>query len=67
VWKKEELPEEWKELITVRILKKGDITDCINYGVISLLSTLYKILSNMLLSSLTPYIEEILGDHQFGF
>jgi hypothetical protein len=30
-------------------------------------STTYKILSNILLSRLTPYAEEIIGDHQCGF
>ena len=28
---------------------------------------MYKILSNILLSRLTPYAEEIIGDHQCGF
>jgi hypothetical protein len=32
-----------------------------------LLSTSYKILSNILLARLTPYAEEIVGDHQCGF
>jgi hypothetical protein len=40
---------------------------CSNYQGISLLSTLYKILSNILLSRLTPYVDEIIGDHQCGF
>jgi hypothetical protein len=31
------------------------------------LSNTYKILSNILLSRLTPYAEEIIGDHQYGF
>jgi hypothetical protein len=31
------------------------------------LSTTYKIVSNILLSSLSPYIDEIAGDHQCGF
>jgi len=31
------------------------------------LSTTYKILSNNLLSILTPYAKEIIGDHQRGF
>jgi hypothetical protein len=31
------------------------------------LSTTYKILSNILLSRLTPYAEEIIGDNQCGF
>ena len=49
------------------IYKKGDKTDCSTYRGISLLSTTYTILSNILLSRLTPYAEEIIGDHQCGF
>jgi hypothetical protein len=67
IWNKEELPEECKESVIVPIYKKGDKTDCSNYRGISLLSTTYKILSNILLSRLTPYAEEITGDHQCGF
>jgi hypothetical protein len=63
VWNKEELPYQWKESIQ----KKGERTDCSNYRGVSLLSTSYKILSNILLSSLTPYADEIIGDHQCGF
>ena len=62
-----ELPEDWKESITVPISKQGDKTDCSNYTGISLLPTTYTILSNILLSRLTPYAEEIIGDHQCGF
>jgi hypothetical protein len=47
--------------------KTGDKTDCNNYREISLLSTSYKILSNILLLWLSPYIDEIIGDHQCGF
>jgi hypothetical protein len=55
IWNEEELPEEWKVSITVPICKKGDKTDCCNYSGISLLSSTHKILSNILLSKLTPY------------
>ena len=61
------MPEEWKESNIVPIYKKGDTTDCNNYRGISLLPTTYKILSNILLSRLSPYTEEIIGDHQCGF
>ena len=61
VWKKEKLPEEWKQSIIVPIHKKGDKTDCNNYRGISLLRITYKILSNTLLSRLTPYAKEIFG------
>ena len=64
VWNKEKLSEEWKESIIVPIYKKGDKTECSNYRGISLLPTMYKILSNILLYKLTPYEEGIIGDHQ---
>jgi len=51
----------------VPIYKKGDKTDCSNYRGISLLSSTYKILSNILPSRLTPYAEKITGGHQYGF
>ena len=31
------------------------------------MSTTYKILSNILLSRLTPHAEDIIGEHQYGF
>jgi hypothetical protein len=51
----------------VSIHKKGDKTDCNNYQGISLQSTSYKIVSNILLARLTPYADEITRDHQCGF
>ena len=45
---------------------QGDKTDCSNYRGISLLPTTYKILSNILLSKLTPYTVEIIRDRQCG-
>jgi hypothetical protein len=61
----EELPDQWTESIIVPIYKKGNETDCSNHQRISLLSTSYKILFNILLSS--PYVDEIIGDYQCGF
>jgi hypothetical protein len=67
IWNKEELPQQWKESIIVPIYKKGDKTDCNNYQGISLLSTAYKTVSNILLSRLIPYVNEIIGNHLCGF
>jgi hypothetical protein len=67
IWNKEELPWQWKESIIIPIYKKGVKTDCNNYEGISLLSTAYKILSNILLAMLPPHVNEIIGDHQCGF
>jgi hypothetical protein len=67
IWNKEELPDQWIESIIVSIHKKVDKSDCINYCGISLLSTSYKILSNILLSRLSPHTDEIIVDRQCGF
>jgi hypothetical protein len=50
IWRKEELPNKWKKSIIVPVYEKGDETKCSNYRGISLLSTSYEILSNILLS-----------------
>jgi hypothetical protein len=44
-----------------------DKTVCSNCRGISLLSTSYKIVFNILVSRVSPYIDEIIGDHQCGF
>jgi hypothetical protein len=61
------LPQQWNESIIVPIHKKGDKTDCNNYRGIYLLSTAYKILSNILLAWLTQYVNEMIGHYQCGF
>jgi hypothetical protein len=61
------MSEEWKESIIVPIYNKGDKTDCSFYRGISILTTTYKLLSNILLSRLIPYAEEIIVNHQCGF
>jgi hypothetical protein len=65
-WNKEELPQHWTESIIVPVYKDNK-TDSSNYRGISLLSTSYKIVSNILLSRLSPYVDEIIWDHQCGF
>jgi hypothetical protein len=64
IWKKEKLPEEWKDSIIVTIHKKGNKTDFNIYRCLSVLPTTYKILSNILCSSLIPYAKVIIGELQ---
>jgi hypothetical protein len=57
-----------KNILFYMFIKKDDKTDRNNYGGISLSqSRTYKILSNIFISRLTPYVEETAGDHQCGF
>jgi hypothetical protein len=67
IWNKGELPDKWNVSIIVPVHKNCDKTDCSHYRGISLLSTLYNILSNILRSKLSSHIDEIIGDHQCGF
>jgi hypothetical protein len=61
------LEKELTQHKSAPIYKKCGKTYCINYRGISLLPATYKILSNILLSRLTPYAKEIIGCHQCGF
>ena len=68
IWNKEELPEMWKSrslYLSIRREIKQTVVIIRAYH-FCLLRT-YKILSNILLSRLTPYAEEIIGYHQCGF
>jgi hypothetical protein len=67
MWSKEEWPDQWKESVIVPIYKNSDKTDNSNYKGISLLSIIYKMLFQILLSRLNQHIDEIIGDHKCGF
>jgi len=67
ICKEERITEEWKETIIVPIHKRGDRDRCENYRGIALGNTAYKILSNIILGKIKPYIEKVMGDYQNGF
>jgi hypothetical protein len=48
IWNEEELSDQWRESVIVPIHKMGNKTDCNNYCGISLPSTSYKMLSNII-------------------
>jgi hypothetical protein len=58
---------KFKNYFLAPIHKKGNETDYSNCHGISLQSTSYKILSNIILSRLNPHIDEIIRDHHCGF
>jgi len=67
ILEEEMIPEEWTETITVPIHKRGDRVRCKNYRGIALGNAAYKILSDIILGNIEPYIEKIMGDYQNGF
>jgi hypothetical protein len=60
VWNKEEFPDQWREYIIVPV-HKWVIKLTNNYRGISLLSTSYKMLLNILLSRLSPCMIKLRG------
>jgi hypothetical protein len=67
IWKEEELPDQLKALLFYQLKKKGCKAHFNNCRGLSLPSTSYNISSNILLSNLSPYIDEIIGDRKCGF
>ena len=63
----EQMPNMWELADMVTIDKKGSKLECSNYRGISLLCTLYKLFTRILLNRLKPLAEEILGEQQAGF
>ena len=59
--------EEWKETIIVPIHKRGDRDRCEKYKGIALGNSAYKILSNIILGKIKPYVEKVRGNYQNGF
>ena len=67
IWRQEEVPADLRDAQIVTIFKKGDKAVCGNYRGISLLSTVGKLLSKVLLNRLSRLAEDVLPESQCGF
>jgi len=67
VWEEERIPDKWKETIIVPIHKRGYRDRCETYRGIALGNAAYKILLNIILGKIKPYIEKVMGDYQNRF
>ena len=64
---KARFPEKWNVSEIAPILKDGDKQDVSNYGPISLLSTVSKLLEKLIFEKLTPIVYPTLASAQHGF
>lgn len=64
IYEKMELPEQWKQSITIPVFKKGDKMDPQNYRGISLLSTVSKVFTKILADEI---LQTGISEEQQGF
>lgn len=67
IWDDEILPEDWKEAIIVKLPKKGDRKKCNNWRGISLLPTVSKIFTQVILNRIESTLNGLLRKNQAGF
>ena len=67
IWKIQQWPQDWKMLVFIPILKKGNAKECSNYCTIVLISHNTKIMLKFLQARLQQYMNWKLPDVQAGF
>ena len=69
IWEEEEVPADWKEGHLIKLPKKGDLSKCNNYRVITLplLSVPGKVFNRVLLNRMKNIVDPELRDEQAGF
>ncbi|VDP50667.1 unnamed protein product [Schistosoma curassoni] len=67
IWYEEQVPKDWKEVLLVKIPKKGDLSHCDNYSGITLLSMPGKVFNGVLLNRIKDSVDAQLRDQQAGF
>ena len=67
IWRQEEIPDEWRKGLLVKLPKKGDTTYCKNLRGITLLATASKVLSKIILDRMKAALDSLLRDEQLVF
>ena len=67
IWKTEQVPNDWRTGLLVKIPKKGDLSKCENWRGITLLCTISKVLTRIMLERLKAAIDNKLRKNQAGF
>lgn len=67
MWNSERIPSELKEGVIVKLPKKGNLKHCNNWRGITILNTINKILSQIILSRISGPLDDTLRDEQAGF
>ena len=66
-WEEGKIPDEWGDSILVPIPKEGDLSDCLNYQMNSLINHTGKVLLTVLLNRLKSHLDPYFSEEQAGF
>ena len=67
VWDSEEVPDEWKQGLIVKLPKKGDLTVCGNWRGLTLMSVPAKCLGRSMIRRIRDEVDKLLRREQAGF
>ena len=67
IWQTGEWPTLWTQSLVITRPKKGNLQQCQNYRMISLINHPCKIMLKIILSRLKPHKEKIIAEEQVGF
>lgn len=67
IWRTTKIPSDWKSGIIIKLPKKGDKTECNNWRGITLLPTISKVFTRVLLDRVKHQVDAQLRKEQAGF
>ena len=67
IWNEEDIPQDWKVGLLVKLPKKGDLCLCKNWRGIMLLTVASKVLCKIILERMKDALDSRLRDEQAGF
>ena len=67
IWQSGEWPTPWTQSLVITLPKKGNLQQCQNYQMISLISHPSKVMMKIILNRLKPQAEKIIAKEQAGF
>ena len=67
IWEQENIPEDWRRGLIIKLPKKGDLTMCGNWRGITLLSMVGKVMARSIIKRLRDSVDRRLRKEQGGF
>ena len=63
IWEEDEMAEDWREEYLVKLHKKGDLSNCVHYRGITLLSVPRKVFNRIILDRMQDAVDPQLKGH----